>query len=107
MGGTRSTYGKKIYTHDILVESPQGKIPRRTWENNIKMDLKEIDCEGVERIILTWDKILCIASSGLIKARNFLTSLATGNISEKTRHHGKLATFIAAGVQAKKEGSVS
>jgi hypothetical protein len=34
MGETRNVYR-------ILVEKPEGKIPRRRWEDNIKMDLRE------------------------------------------------------------------
>jgi hypothetical protein len=30
-------------------------IPRRIWEHNIKMDLKEIGCDDVERIQLAQD----------------------------------------------------
>ena len=35
----------------VLVVKPEGKKPlvgnRRTWEDNIKLDLKEIECEGM------------------------------------------------------------
>jgi hypothetical protein len=38
--------------YEILVGKPEGKTtlgrPRRGWENNIKMDLKELVCEGME-----------------------------------------------------------
>ena len=41
MGRRRSIYG-------VLVEKPEGKrplgIPRRRWEDNIKMDLQEVGC---------------------------------------------------------------
>jgi hypothetical protein len=43
MGERRSAYRK-------LVGKPEGKRPlgrpRRTWENNIKMDLQEVGCGG-------------------------------------------------------------
>jgi hypothetical protein len=41
----------------ILVEKPEGKRPlgrpRRRWEDNIRMDLREMWCEGVDRMHLT------------------------------------------------------
>ena len=30
----------------VLVGKPKGKRPRRTWEDNIKMDLQEVGCGG-------------------------------------------------------------
>jgi hypothetical protein len=36
----------------ILVGKPEGKrslgIPRRRWEDNIKMDLQDVGCRGIE-----------------------------------------------------------
>jgi hypothetical protein len=38
--------------YNILVRKPEGKRPfgrpRRIWENNIKMDLREIGLEGMD-----------------------------------------------------------
>jgi hypothetical protein len=31
-------------------------LPRRRWEDNIKMDLQEVGCGGMERIELTQDR---------------------------------------------------
>jgi len=43
----------------VLVEKPEGKRPlgrpRRKWEDNIKMDLQEVGCGGMERIELAQD----------------------------------------------------
>jgi len=40
----------------VLVGKPEGKKPlgrpRRRWEDNIKMDLQEVGCGGVDRIKL-------------------------------------------------------
>jgi hypothetical protein len=40
----------------VLVLKPEGKRPlgrpRRRWENNIKMDLQEVGCEGMDWIEL-------------------------------------------------------
>jgi hypothetical protein len=48
VGRTCSTYGRGVYR--ILVRRPEGKRPlgrpRRRWEDNIKMDLREI---GISR----------------------------------------------------------
>jgi hypothetical protein len=44
----------------ILVGKPEGNRPlgrpRRRWENNIKMDLHEVGCEGKDWIELAQDK---------------------------------------------------
>ena len=43
----------------VLVEKLSGKRPirrpRRIWEDNIKMDLQEVGCRGVDRIELSQD----------------------------------------------------
>ena len=48
MGGTCSTYGERRGVYRFLVGKPEGKRPlgrpRRTWEDNIKMDLQEVEC---------------------------------------------------------------
>jgi hypothetical protein len=45
-GGGRSTHGEKRNACRILVGNPEEKRPlgrpRRRWEDNIKMDLREI-----------------------------------------------------------------
>jgi hypothetical protein len=46
MGGACSTHGEKRNAYRILVGKPEGKRslgrPIRRWEDNIKMDLREI-----------------------------------------------------------------
>jgi hypothetical protein len=46
--------------YDILVRKPDGKRPhgrpRHRWEDNIRMDLKEIGWEGVDWIRMTADR---------------------------------------------------
>jgi len=46
-------------TYRVLVGKPEGKkplgIPRRRWQNNIKMDLKEIGWYGADWIYLARD----------------------------------------------------
>ena len=44
----------------VLVVKPEGKRrlgkPRRRWEDNIKMDLQEVGCGGMEWIELAQDR---------------------------------------------------
>jgi hypothetical protein len=48
------------HTYRILVGKPEGKTPlgrpRRRWEDNIKMDLKEIGWGGMDWIDLAQDR---------------------------------------------------
>jgi len=45
--------GEKRGVYRILVRKPEGKRalgrPRRRWEDNNKMDLQEVGCEGTGR----------------------------------------------------------
>jgi hypothetical protein len=60
MGGACSTNGEKMNAYKILVRKPEGKRPlgrpRRRWEDNIKMDLKEIGWGGIDWIDLAQDR---------------------------------------------------
>jgi hypothetical protein len=51
--------GRDVY--GVLVERPEGKRPlrrpRRRWECNIKMDLREIGIDGANWIQLAQDKV--------------------------------------------------
>jgi hypothetical protein len=51
--------GRGVYR--VLVERPEGKrplgIPRRRWEDNIKMDLTEIGIDGANWIRLAQDRV--------------------------------------------------
>jgi len=49
MGGACGTYGggeRRVQVYRVLVGKPEGKRPlgrpRRRWEDNIKMDLREV-----------------------------------------------------------------
>jgi hypothetical protein len=60
MGGACSAYGERREVYRVLVGKPEGKRPfdrpRCRWENNIKMDLQEVGCGGVEGIKLAQDR---------------------------------------------------
>jgi hypothetical protein len=51
--------GRSVYT--VLVGRPEGKRPlgrpKRTWEGNIKMDLREIGIDGANWIQLPQDRV--------------------------------------------------
>ena len=59
MGGACVTYGLGRSVYRVLVGKPEGKRPlgrpRRRWEDNIKMDLQEVGCEGMDWIELAQD----------------------------------------------------
>ena len=49
------------YAYKVLVGKPEGKktlreVETRSWEDNIKMDLKEVDCDPENRIDLVEDR---------------------------------------------------
>ena len=50
--------GRDVYW--VLVGKPEGKRPlgrtKRRWEDNIKMDLQEVGCGGVDWIELAQDR---------------------------------------------------
>jgi len=60
MGGACSTYGERRGVYRVLVGKPEGKRPlgkpRRRWEDNIKMDLQEVGCRGLDWVELAQDK---------------------------------------------------
>jgi len=69
------------------VGKPEGKRPlgrpRRRWEENIKMDLQEVGCWGMDWIELAYDREVvgtCECgneTSGFIKCGEFLDQLKT------------------------------
>jgi hypothetical protein len=60
MGRACSTYGEDSGVHRVLVGKPEGKRPlgrpRRRWEDNIKMDLKEVGAGRGDWMELTQDR---------------------------------------------------
>jgi hypothetical protein len=61
MGGACGTYGRERRgVYKVLLGKPEGKRPlgrpRSRWEDNIKMDLQEVGCGGMEWIELVQDR---------------------------------------------------
>jgi len=60
MGEECSTLGDSRGVYRGLVLKPEGKRalgrPRRRWENNVKMDLQEVGCWGMNWIELAQDR---------------------------------------------------
>jgi len=54
MGGACSTNGGRRGVYRVLVGKPEGKRPFgrpiRRWEDNIKMNLQEVGCGGMDWI---------------------------------------------------------
>ena len=52
--------GEKRIVYRVLVKKPEGRRPlgrpRRRWEDNIKMELQEIGCGGMDWIELAQDR---------------------------------------------------
>jgi len=67
--------GKRALVGKSERERPFGR-PRRRWDDNIKMDFKDVGCGGMDWIKLTQDRIrwreVVNESSGSIKCGDFL-----------------------------------
>jgi hypothetical protein len=52
--------GEEREVYRVLVRKPEGKRPlgkpRRRWEDNIRMDLQEVGCGGMDWIGLARDR---------------------------------------------------
>ena len=82
MGGHAARMGEGRGVYSVLVGKPEGRRPldrpRRRWENNIRMDLREVGCGCVDCMELAqdrdrWRALVCRDEpSGSIKCGEFL-----------------------------------
>jgi hypothetical protein len=60
VGGTCGTHGRGEEVYRVLMGKPEGKRPlgrpRRRWEDEIRMDLRETGCGSVDWIQLAQDR---------------------------------------------------
>ena len=60
MGGACSVYGEKRGMYSVLMRKPEGRRtlgrPRRRWEDNIKIELQEVGCGGMDWTELAQDR---------------------------------------------------
>jgi hypothetical protein len=60
MSGVCRAFERRSGVYRVLMGEPEEKRPlgrtRRTWEDNIKMDLQEVGCGGMDWIELAQDR---------------------------------------------------
>jgi hypothetical protein len=60
LAGNVGRMGERRGVYRVVVGKPEGKRPlgrpRFRWENNIKMDLQEVGCGGMEWVELAQDR---------------------------------------------------
>jgi len=72
----------------------------RRWENNIKIELKQIGCESVDWVnfaqyMVKWRIFVKTMDLWIqLKAGNILTTLVTVSFSRRTRLHGDGNTYL-------------
>jgi hypothetical protein len=56
MSESCSTHEELRNVYKILIANPEGKIPIGRWEDNIKVDFRELGLDGVDwfRLALEW-----------------------------------------------------
>jgi hypothetical protein len=76
VGGTCGTHGEGRGVYRVLVGRSDGKRPlgrpRRRWEDNIKLDLRELGIDGANWIFLAQDRVQWRASVNTAMNLQFL-----------------------------------
>jgi hypothetical protein len=89
--------GEKRNAYRILVGKPQGKRPlgrpRCRWEDNIRIDLREIEWGGMGWTDLAqdmnqWRGLGNMVMNIPLNAEKFLSGCATGSFSRRAQLHG-------------------
>jgi hypothetical protein len=99
MGRACSTNGEKRDAYRILVGKPEERRPlarpRRRWEDNIRINLREIGWDGMDSIDLAQDRDQWRALVNMVmnlpvpsNVGKFLSSCATGGFSRRPQLHG-------------------
>ena len=71
MGGYVARMGEGRGVYRVLVGKPEGRRPlgrpMRKWEDNIKMDLQEVGCGGMDWIELAqgWDRWRALVNAAI------------------------------------------
>jgi hypothetical protein len=84
VGRSCSTYAESRGVYRVLVGKPEGERPlgrpRYRWENNIKLNLSKVRCDGMDWIDVAQLAGTCECGNkpwGSIKCGDFLTSWET------------------------------
>jgi len=91
--------GEWINVYRVLVGKPEGKRPlrrrRHRWEDNIKIDLQEVGCGGMDWIKLAqdrdrWQALVMVVMNIRVPQNvgNFLTGWEAVSFSRRTLLHG-------------------
>jgi hypothetical protein len=99
MGGHAARMEEKRNLYEVLAREPEGKRPlgrpRRSWENNNNMDLRELCWGSMDWIELAQDRNQRGALVNTVmnfrvqyNFGKFLSHLATGKFSRRFRLHG-------------------
>jgi hypothetical protein len=84
----------RVFVGKVDGKSPLGR-PRYRWEDNIKMDLQEVECRGMDWIELAQDRgsLRALANAVMnirvpLNVGNFLTSCEPVSIPSRNLLHG-------------------